>query len=79
MIESNLIVKEDNPLAGEPLTNLFIRLADDISTRLAHLELYGELLGLCRVVVAPNHEVFLVYTLELLLVSVEFFSTWQKW
>ena len=38
-----------------------------------HFVLDGNLLGLWRIEVAPNHIVFLVYTLELLLVSVEFF------
>lgn len=71
MVESNLVVQEDNPLAREPLANLCFRLADNISTRLAHLELDGELLGLCRVVVAPNHEVFIGYAFELLSVGVD--------
>ena len=70
MVEPNLIVEEDDPFAGEPRTNLLFRLADDFSTRLAHLELYGELLGLCRVVVAPNHEVFIGNALELSTVGV---------
>ena len=70
MVESNLIVQEDDPLAGEPLTNLLLRLALNTCTLLAHLELYGKLLGLCRVVVAPDHEVFIGNAFELLSVGV---------
>ena len=68
-VEPHLIVQNHDELAFEPSLDLPLFLA--VGMACAHLESKGELLGLLRVVVSPDHHVFLFDALELFAVSVE--------
>ena len=72
-VESDLIVKNHDELAFEPIPHLTLVLAVGVAR--THLESEGDLLCLLRAVVAPNHHVLLFYAFEFLPVSYELFET----
>ena len=75
-IEPNLVVKNDNEFALEPLLDVFFFLAGYTSKSLlgivTHLKLDRQLLCFRRVIVTPDYEIFARDTLELLLPCFDF-------
>ena len=63
LVESRLVVKQDDVLASKPLSYVLLTL----TTRpLAHLKLDRQLLAFCRVVITPDDQVLSIHALEFL-------------
>ena len=69
-VKSDLVVQENNKLAGEPLFHFLPRLTDVLA--FAPFELDNKLLGFLRIVIAPDDQVFLIHALELFPISLHF-------
>ena len=69
-VKSDLVVQENNKLAGEPLFHFLPRLTNFFA--FAPFELDNKLLGFLRIVIAPDDQVFLIHALELFPIRLHF-------
>ena len=63
------VVDKEDKFTAKPLLNLLLTFAFFMT--FAHLESYFDLLSFGRVIITPNHCVFIIYALKLFLVDLD--------